>query len=366
MRFLYYCNSTYQLLNLLNLHWHRKNAGFEDISDYHADLLLLNTFDDAPQIKRIVEEDKIFDRIIFIDKAFNTGTFHSLITLIDAFSPSFYMKDKYGIEKKDIAGIYDVIMAPKYSMVVDQIWKLNTKAKLHLYEDGIGSYYDDVPFDPRSSIVKKVNRLKGCHSFREYEKLYLVEKNMYSGNDTEKVTQIPKYDAAYLEHVKHLFEDYSFNNYGTKNIFWLSQFLNNAEYNVMVDEVLQKFLPYKDETLFCQHPRKHLENKYDYDESDKKQIWEMKLLNMEDIEKKLFVSIHSTACFSAKMLFDYEPYVLLFYKLGSLEVAHVTPEFETIIEKFTASYRDPKKVMIPENMEELEDCIRAYIKVIKK
>ena len=30
MRYLYYCNSAYQLLNVLNLHWHRSH-GFEDI-----------------------------------------------------------------------------------------------------------------------------------------------------------------------------------------------------------------------------------------------------------------------------------------------------------------------------------------------
>ena len=32
MRYLYYCNSAYQLLTIMNLHWHRKNAGFENIN----------------------------------------------------------------------------------------------------------------------------------------------------------------------------------------------------------------------------------------------------------------------------------------------------------------------------------------------
>ena len=365
MRYLYYCNSTYQLLNLMNLHWHRKNAGFEKIVDYKADLLLLNSFDDAPEICKIVLNDGVFDHIFFIDKAYNTGPFHSVVSLIDALSPAFYMKDKYQIEKKEITNKYDVIMAPKYSMVVDQIWKLNKYAKLHLYEDGIGSYYDDIPFEPRSAIFKTVNKLQRHGDFWNYESLYVVDKKMFSGKYPERVKEIPKFNEVYLNHVKELFHDFAFNNYGEKDIFWLSQFLNNEEYNRMVDEVLQKLLPYKERVLFCQHPRKHLENKYGFTESDKKQIWEMKLLNMDDINRKLFVSIHSTACFSAKMLFDFEPYVILFYKLGSLEVAHVSNEFEQTLLKFRNSYRNPEKIMIPESMEELSDCVRKYIEVVK-
>ncbi len=360
MRYLYYCNSTYQLLNILNLHWHRKNASFEDIGDYHGDLLLLNTFDEADEICRLVNEDGAFDRVIFIDKTFNKGIFHVFVTLIDAFSPAFYMYDKHKIRKKDIADHYDVIVSPKYSMVVEQVWKLNQKASLHLYEDGIGSYYDDIPLEPRSNIVKRANRITKARNFRDFEKLYVVEKEMYSGSYPERVTGIPKYDKEYLEHVKALFKDFSYHDGKEKKIFWLSQFLNNEEFNRMVDTVLQNLLPYKEDVLFCQHPRMHLENRYNYDESDKKQIWELKLLNMDDIENDLFISIHSTACFTAKMLFDLEPYIILFYKLGDDEVTHVSSEFEETIRKFRNSYRDPEKIMIPNDMDELKDHIRKY------
>ena len=365
MRYLYYCNSTYQLLNVINLHWHRRNAGFEEIPDYHGELLLLNSFDEAQEICRLVREDGIFDRIILIDKAFNTGIFHILMTMMDVLSPAFYMKDKYGIDRKDIAGCYDVIVSPKYSMVIDQIWKLNKKAKLHLYEDGIGSYYDDIPLEPRSNLVRKSNTAVKSNSFRDFEMLYVLEETMYSGSYPERVRAIPKYDKDYLEHIKDLFRDFSYHSAKEKNIFWLSQFLNNEEFNRMVDEVLQKLLPYRDDVLFCQHPRMHLENKYGYKESDKKQIWELKLLNMEDIGDKLFISIHSTACFTAKMLFDLEPYIILFYKLGSPEVSHISDEFEQVLAKFRQRYREPDKIMIPESMDELQDCISRYLMKVK-
>ena len=61
MHYLYYCNSSYQLLNVLNLHWHRQNAGFEQISDYSADLILLNSFPGADEIVEIIKNEQIFN-----------------------------------------------------------------------------------------------------------------------------------------------------------------------------------------------------------------------------------------------------------------------------------------------------------------
>ena len=44
------------LLNTLNLNWHRKNADFEHISDYEADLFLLNSFEGAEEIAEIIKK----------------------------------------------------------------------------------------------------------------------------------------------------------------------------------------------------------------------------------------------------------------------------------------------------------------------
>ena len=76
MRYLYYCNSTYQLLNILNLHWHRQNAAFESIDDYHGDLMIQNSFEGAEQIARIIESESAFDSVLLVNKAYNSGVFH--------------------------------------------------------------------------------------------------------------------------------------------------------------------------------------------------------------------------------------------------------------------------------------------------
>ena len=52
MRYLYYCNSAYQILTVINLHWHRKHAGFENIDHYEGDLIILNSFEEAEDIAK--------------------------------------------------------------------------------------------------------------------------------------------------------------------------------------------------------------------------------------------------------------------------------------------------------------------------
>ncbi len=357
MRYLYYCNSTYQLLNVLNLHWHRKNAAFEQIDDYHADLMILNSFAGAKEAFEIVRKQDTFDSVRLVEKAFNQGLFHSVRTVMDALSPSFYFKDKYDIASGEIRNRYDVICAPKYSMIVDQVCRLNHDARLHLIEDGIGSYFLDIPFRSNSRLFSFFSG----NDFHSYEKLYLVDKSLYISENADRVVEIPRYDDGYLKTVRSDFSAFDIDDCNDRKIFWLSQFLNNVKFNEMVDEVIEELVPYKEDVVFCQHPRNPMKNIHGFKESDNRQIWEFRLLNMEDLDKKLFISIHSTACFSAKMLYDKEPFVILFYKLGDDEVTHVTDEFEEVIRRFRNSYRDPDKVMIPETKEEFADALRRYM-----
>ena len=359
MRYLYYCNSTYQLLNILNLHWHRKNAGFESIDDYKADLMIQNSFEGAPQIAEIIRSENTFESVLLANKVYNSGRFHKLETLSDLVFPLRYMKKKQNISKQEIYHRYDVLCVPKYTTLVDLIWRLNRNAKLHLYEDGIGSYHLNLLFGPRSKLYSKARTLLNYNSFEDYDYLYLVNKDMYMGKDPEKVVEFPKYDRGYLNRIREIFAPFC-EKYEEKDIYWLSQFLNNEEFNRMLAQILETLADYKEDVLFCQHPRTHMDNVHGFAETDGKQIWELQVLNMNNISKKLFISIHSTACFTAKMLYDEEPYIIMFYRMGDKKVTSVTDNFEESVRRFISSYRDPDKVMLPENLDEFKNCVEKY------
>lgn len=348
-------------MNVLNLNNQRK-AGFENIKDYTADLYILNTFKGSDTIYQILKNTTYFSQIYLIDKKINKGIFRHFNSLFDALSYHHYFADKYPFLSHFIHNRYDVICVPKYSVFIDQVFRANNKAQIELFEEGSASYNPIDLLQMQPYLYRQVARIfHNTVDLREYRRLYLLNSRMYFSDKADLVVEIPKFNDVYLQELRILFSDLNKQDID-KPIYWISQFLNNEDFNLMLDQVLNKLNNYHDEVLFCQHPRNYLENKYHFSENSGSHIWELKILDKEDFDDKLLISVHSTACFSPKMLYDKEPYIIFIYKLGSYEVSNMTPALEKTIAAFKASYSDPDKVMIPENIEEFEKCLKKYLK----
>ena len=83
------------------------------------------------------------------------------------------------------------------------------------------------------------------------------------------------------------------------------------------------------------------------------------LMSTMDIQNKVLLSLFSTACMNPKMMLDAEPIVIFTGKLSDAQgVTLLNPELLTLIERFRDSYRDPRRVYIPETMEELESILK--------
>ena len=362
MNYLYYCNSAYQILTVMNLHWHRKYAGFEHIDNYGGDLLIQNSFADAPEMKRILEEHGFFRHVYLVDKAFNAGKFHALATLADLLIPSYYLSSKYGLKKNEMND-YAVITAPKYSTLISAIWRLNPKAKLHLFEDGTAAYFGALDLLPESRLYKKYYQtLNYGRSFADFEYIYLNDASLFTGTQKEKARSIPKFDETLLNKIREAFSGY-LNGEDTrdKDIFYIAQYLNNKEINIFIDGLLSDLEEYKDHILYIPHPRHQDEKTYNFAYANKKQIWELKQLDIEDLSGKMLIAIHSTACFTPKILYDKEPYLLLFYKLCEDKVTYRDERFDEFVERFIKTYRDPSKILIPESKDELLGCVKEFV-----
>ena len=369
MRYLYYCNSAYQILTVINLHWHRKHAGFENIDHYEGDLIILNSFEEAEEIANLIKSKNIFQKVLLIDKAFNSGRLHAIKTLFDLLDPAYYLKDKYKLNKKDIQNKYAAICVPKYSTVTAAIWRLNKKAELHILEDGTGTYFGSMRLTPDSTLYRKYYKfLNHGRSFYEYSAIYLNDAELFTGKEKNRTVDIPTYDASCLKMLKDLFVEYeNCDDVLNKDIYYFAQFLNNKDINVFIDSLLEYLEGFKNHVVYIPHPRHKDEKTYKLDYSNKKQIWELKQLSIDDLEEKLLISIHSTACFTPKILFDKEPYVLLFYKLCDDKVTSRNSRFDEFVEQFIQRYRDKEKIMIPETVEEFKECIERFVeKSIKK
>lgn len=364
MKYLYYCNSAYQLVNILNLNWHRKYDNFENIENYESDLLVINTFNGAEEIVNILNNKKYFNNVILVNRIKNAGVFRRISTLLDILIPYRYLKNR-GINS-DVRNVYDYLVVPKISKTALSIWLLNKKAKIQLFEEGMGSYYGGkhmcYEYGTHQDLYQKLN---GNKEFSDYEAIYLNDSRLYQDLDIEKVIEIPKFNKKYLEELKSVFNSVTFKD-TSKNIYWIGQYLVGVNSRDTINETIINSLDvYRNDVVFCPHPRIKIDIDDYIQKLESNKIWELSLLNIKDIENKCFLSIYSTAIFSAKLLYDYEPYMILTIKLLKHKDDEHFKTMENIIELFKKTYRNQERIMIPETIEELRECINKYEALIK-
>ncbi len=360
MKYLYYCNSAYQIIAAINLHWHRKHEGFENIPDYEGDLIILNSFSGTKDIYEKLSDAHVFNKVICIDKKYNKGTFHRIKTILDLLFPAMYLKEKYGLEKKDVKNCYDVIAVPKYAEVTDAIYRLNEGSAIEFIEDGMAAYIASTELYPYTEKSRKLHRALHCGGdFSNYRALYLDCPELYTGENVDKVKRIPRISNDCLEMTKNIF---GASIRSDRDIYWIAQNLENDIYKSQVKDLLNILRKNKEHVLFRPHPRYREAQDYTgFEIDDESMSWEMKLMQMDNVDDILLISVHSTACFTPKMLFDKEPYIILFYRLVDYKVSFMNENYENTIKKFIKTYRDPEKIMIPENMDEFEECILKFI-----
>lgn len=347
-------------MNILNLNWHRKYANFENAKGCKADIIILDSFQNAKEISEIVRNEKIFDNVYLINRYRNEGLLHKVSTFFDIVFPSRYLKKTGSIKRKEMLNKYDYLVVPKVSRVTLSIWLLNKKAKIQLIEDGLGTYCGGQNMCYEGHTYQGIYKfLNHGQEFSQYVGIYLNDKDIYMDYDKNKTIEIPKFNFDYLNVIKNKFKKFLFDN-KEKHIFWLGQYLPGTV-NEITNEVLTK---YKDEVIFCPHPRFSNIKNDTFEELKGNRMWELNLLNLEDLENRCFISITSTAMFSAKFLYDYEPYIISTIKLfdyGNDEHFRLSEE---AIYKIKESYRKPEKVMIPETQEELDNYIKYYLNKI--
>lgn len=351
MRYLYYCNSAYQLLNVLNLHWQRKYNRFEDIKNYCADLIVLNSFKAAKEMTTIINKKNYFDNVELVDRVDKTSR---IINIVNLFFPMHLIKKAIKNTCFHKRNNYDYICAPKFSWITAAIWQINKRAKLTIHEDGIGTYNVNMSFKANSRLYSYLYKIMNNNRiFENYESIYVNSKKLYCFVNDGRDIEIPRINDAFLKEINSIFADM----YETRSndIYFLSQF---GEYNIK-KPTLDYLCKYKNRVIFCPHPRYDNNCEYDFETMSNKNIWELYVCNTPDFNNKCLIAVHSTAVFSPKILFDKEPFIILLYKL----LDHPYKGLDYFIKKFTELYEDREKIMIPKTLEELYGFIDSFARI---
>lgn len=80
--------------------------------------------------------------------------------------------------------------------------------------------------------------------------------------------------------------------------------------------------------------------------------WEVILLN-EQTDNSVLISLSSTACLTPKLIFDKEPWCIFLFKLFPVS----GDEIENLIQRIRACYRNPQRILIPNNVEEFKQLL---------
>lgn len=364
MKYLYYCNSPYQLFNIINLNWHRKYDNFENISNYNADLIISNTFSSSNELYEILKKDDMFSNVFLCNRLRNKNKLHKISTFLDFVFPNRYISKTTGINSKNFTKKYDCLCMPKVSSLMLAIWTKNSKARIDLIDEGFGTYRGGKRMTYEKSTHQWIYELinGGKKLVDSFERIYVNSTSLYLDNDVDRLIEIPKISDACLDKLITLFNEALIKE-PKNHIFWLGQYIKDNVNNVTNDslEVV------KDEVVYIPHPRMNARLSSTVDDSFKRmesnKFWELNLAKIPDIENKCFISMHSTAMFSPKLLYDKEPYLILTYHMIEDPFEREGCEFiNDIIYMFVSLYRNPEKIMLPKNIKELDECIELYIK----
>lgn len=359
MKYFYYCNSMYQIINVLNINWHKRFFDENKDNYEYADIMILNGFDKAEEIASIISNSDDFRNVYLVGRVINKGHFHLFNTIIDIFLPKQYIQNKLGLKVDDIINSYDVIMVPRFSRNAASVWQINKNAILELHEDGLGTYTSTVDLNSFSKAYKILYKTMNYNrDFSDYEYININKPDLLVSKS--KVKKIPSFDKKCLEKISPFFEK---NINITKSekecsCYFFYQYGLERTMEKIVRELSDR---YGNSIVYCPHPRHKKEIPNNFKVELNNQMWEIRIPKIENIEKKYLISVHSTACFTPKILYDYEPYVILLYKLIEEDDINNLREdekkflktFDNFIKLFKKTYKDETKIIIPKSYDEL-------------
>ena len=341
---LFVCDTPYQVVNAINL------AQLHD----SADIYIYDQFSTAKSVAENLKATNIFRNVVLVKRYKSLqGAANKLLTLFRVFAPEYTLKKH--LDRKLFKTDYGTVYVSFFTPFIDSVRLSNPQATFVQYEDGVGSYYiDDLENAFRSGLFKWINKflLNDKMSYK-IDTLYLNHPECYGGQNFQTVAAMPKWESS---DVLETVFDYQGNRlYADNRFVYLTQPLGETvmgeQASVVENEILAAI---KDSVVLRVHPRQDKEVYAGYTIDGVRNLWEIECAR-QITDEHILIGAFSTAQFTPKMLFDKEPTVIFTYKLfdGLFENA------DTTVEKLRAMYRQPEKIVVVNDVNELQTVLSA-------
>lgn len=371
-RICYICDTPYQVLNSLNHYYH-----MDDPAAAEADIYVCNWFGSSEQLTRALMETDLFANVYSYYYDLNrieSGLSEAKKRRIGTYMPGQFIRLTTG-SKEASKRKYSLVLMSLYTPFSAAVVRNNTNAEVRLFDDGIATYidYDRISIyafprmnDVRHRIFYSLFK-KGIPRFTP-SMIYVynrsIDKIPYISR-IEEMYSPGKWGEDFLNLIKKTFGYTMDGRYEQIKAVYLAPvdvpegtvFSENVD---LAEEVLKK---YSDSLIVRVHPRaKDPGDRYRLIRIDEgKNMWEI-LCGDYITDDHILIGDYSTAQFNPKLMYDKEPWIVILYKVLQKERGEDTLKaMQGVIDQLKESYRDPEKIIVPENLKAFEETMEELM-----
>lgn len=369
MRYAIYCNTPYQILSAEAFisSYFDKNS---DICDMYIDV------DNSANMREYynrIKTNLIINNVYPVRRV--ESSLHGLkkigFKLVEHIYPTvalnMSLENKVNLKEKK----YDLIMVAVPGIVARWFIYTFKNAKVSFFDDGLGSYQNDISVYYGTKIRKLEDFLFGRKKIQA-DKYYLFCPKYYEGIYKDKVE--PLLDCSFEEFIKKngiqsIFNDGVSELYSKKRFIYFGQPFGGdpqkEENEIIEDKVIELLNTYnadKENDVFVRpHPRSMDIDYKNLIVDKEKSFWETSCIGKIS-DRSVLISAFSTTMFTPKLLYDKEPFLIFTYKLYKYETVK-KQNLDILCGRIKDFYKDSTKVYFPENFDELNEIILGLKKV---
>ena len=339
------CCTPYQILNLINL-------SMNQLSDYKVDLIIVDHFEGYYDVYNKLKKSKVFNKIYLCKQKYITEQGlkehkNLYFNIVENYIKDFAV-DKYN---KFIIGNNLIIS----NILFAKLRKINKDLEVVLIEDGVGTY--TYGFQELKTYVKYIRRLLGNPIIekKDIKTIYVYDKELlcYEVGSNVKVVDLPKINKEVMDLSRYVFIDTKSNKNTYNDIIYLDQPFTSEGVNISEKDVLNSVIKCFGSNISVKlHPR---QDKDIYEGINAKilkesnVIWEIELLQIDNLKDKTIITVNSSAAFTPILLYGENINIILLNNI--LNESSNDSLVYRFINKFIKKYRS--NIFLPNSYEEL-------------
>lgn len=345
------CESPFHILNSLIIaskQSHKKN-----------DLFLFLYSDEVAKIAGRIREEGVFDKVY-------TYSYENKNKFLELMITKEYIRRI--VKEKDLNPFkYDYIYIPSLVKIGMDMAAVNKNCKVLYYDDGIGSYTEDLQ-NRTTNVFRAIQfKINNNHCRILYPNtvfLNNIHMNTNKHINTLPITPITEMSKSEIKRIAKIFNYTCCEEYEKRRFIYLTQPVekdtgNQTDKNT-ISQILSLFKCLSGNLIIRLHPR---DNKIEYSKyslmiDSSKANWEL-ISASEITDNHILISKNSTAALIPKLLYDKEPVLIFTYRLYS--AFHGLNEFELLIKKLKSAYSDGNRIIVIKDFKELKKRIDALV-----